>query len=114
RNGHKQDFYRWLKQHKPDVILTHDVIGKETISEWLEQEGYDIPNDIGIVKLELVHGLESTASGVAPPYKQLGSWGVDLMVNQLYTSLPMTGPHQRGVYPHGQWHSGQTTRKQPS
>lgn len=41
-------FRKWLQQEKPDVILTLYNIARY----WLEQDGWSVPNDIGLVQLE--------------------------------------------------------------
>lgn len=41
-------FRKWLRQEKPDVILTL----YNTIRHWLEEDGWAVPADIGLVQLE--------------------------------------------------------------
>lgn len=41
-------FRKWLRLEKPDVILTL----YNTIRHWLEEDGWAVPDDIGLVQLE--------------------------------------------------------------
>jgi LacI family transcriptional regulator len=72
-------FCRWVKQHRPDVVISFDSY----VPDWLTRRlGLAIPEDIGFV----VHDWRKDLSGFAGIYHQrphVAASVVDLVANQL-------------------------------
>lgn len=87
-----RSFCQWMKEHKPDAIISFD----QFIPEWVEKKlGMRIPEDIGLVVHDWVKGMEGLA-GIDHRRYHVARAAVDLVATQLMhneTGLPEV-PHQ--------------------
>ncbi|MDQ3545141.1 MAG: LacI family transcriptional regulator [Verrucomicrobiota bacterium] len=103
----KKSFRRWLKEHQPDVILTLHP----TIRDWLEEMKITVPDDIGLVHLDLHAGLKDWA-GMRQNNEQIGIAAVDMLVGQLHRNEFGPPPFQKCMFIEGTWVDGETVRAQ--
>lgn len=71
-------FARWMKEHRPDALITFDT----HVPAWLRRLGLRVPEDIGFV----AHDWTPRMTGLAGIYQQrdhLAAAAVDLVVTQL-------------------------------
>lgn len=101
-------FLAWLKKHRPEAIITVE----ERLLHWLREEGWLVPEDIGIVFLN-THTLRiPNASGTLLLNSATGENAIELLHNQLQqgeAGFPDTAKTML-TYPH--WQDGGTLRKQ--
>ena len=103
----KKSFQKWVKEHRPDVILTlHPAI-----REWLEAMKLKAPNDIGLVHLDLTDVLKGWA-GMRQNNEQIGIAAVDMLVGQLHRNEFGPPPFQKCIFIEGTWVAGTTVRPQ--
>ena len=103
----KKSFQRWVKEHRPDVILTlHPAI-----REWLEAMKLQAPEDIGLVHLDLTDVLQGWA-GMRQNNEQIGIAAVDMLVGQLHRNEFGPPPFQKCMFIEGTWVAGTTVRPQ--
>lgn len=93
----------WLKKFRPDcVICAHGGVRK-----LLEQAGRKVPDDIGLVHLNIAADVASW-SGVEELHPEIGSAAVDALVGQLRCNQRGEPEAGRHVYVPGRWHEGET------
>lgn len=78
-------FKQWMKEHKPDALISFDTY----VPEWLKQLGLRIPEDIGLVVHDWTHRMKGLA-GIYQRRDEVAAAGVDLVATQLLQ-------HERGV-----------------
>jgi LacI family transcriptional regulator len=103
----REVFERWLKQERPDVIISPDII----ISTWLEELGFNLPGDIGFIWLEAE--AARPLSGVCQHFEHVGTSAVDMLHLELLRSaygIPLFR-HALGI--DGSWIEGKTLRPAP-
>lgn len=54
------NFKKWLLIHRPDVVISHD----ETLLDWIEELGFQVPADIGFVLAAKHAEFSSRCSGM--------------------------------------------------
>lgn len=80
-NDFSQDealFRRWLKKHRPDVIISFDT----HVPGWIHNMGLRIPEDIGLVVHDWMPGMTAWA-GIDHRREYIADGAVDLLVMQL-------------------------------
>jgi LacI family transcriptional regulator len=80
----KKEFRAWLKEHTPDAIITLS----EAQLDWLKEDGYKVPEEIGFAHLDQFSPEESSSSGILQDRHLLGRVAVD-QLNLIF---------QRGAY----------------
>lgn len=103
----KKSFQRWIKKHRPDVILTLHP----RIREWLEAMKMKAPDDIGLVHLDFHAELKGWA-GMRQNNDQIGIAAVDMLVGQLHRNEFGPPPFQKCMFIEGTWVDGETVRMQ--
>lgn len=87
-----RSFCQWMKEHKPDAIISFD----QFVPEWIEHKlGMRIPEDVGLVVHDWVKGMEGL-TGIDHRRSHVARAAVDLVATQLMhneTGLPEV-PHQ--------------------
>jgi LacI family transcriptional regulator len=102
-----QRFKKWLERHKPDVILTLH----RDIKIWLEDLGYKIPRDIGLVDLE--HNPSAQEWAAMEQRNDLsGEAAVDMLISMLYNNESGIPESPRATLGSSHWVPGVTVRKQ--
>lgn len=85
-------FCEWMREHRPDAIISFD----QFIPEWIGKKlGMRIPDDVGLVVHDWVKGMEGFA-GIDHRRAHVARAAVDLVATQLMhneTGLPEV-PHQ--------------------
>ena len=99
----KPRFGAWLRRHKPEVVVGHD----SRLKEWVEAEGYRVPEDMGVVHLAVDDDVLDWA-GVHSRRREMGATAVEWLVSQMRN-------HQFGVPKtpltiliRGTWQTGRT------
>ena len=77
-NQRKEEFQRWFRRHKPDVVIGHFT---ETIG-WMEECGARVPATHGFVSLNLLYSTRPCA-GLDQQPRELGARAVELLIAQL-------------------------------
>jgi LacI family transcriptional regulator len=67
-----------IRQQKPDVVITN----KSELYDALQDDGFSIPKDLGLVHLDW-HDALANIAGMRQNNRVVGSAGVDLVVGQL-------------------------------
>ncbi len=104
---------RWLKTHKPDVVLfvhLYDVLGE--LQALLKRNGIRAPEDLGVVAVSQI--LEGTPfTGMEQNQKLMGTWAVELLVARILNQdfgIP-TNPRIEMI--ESRWVPGKTLRGIP-
>jgi LacI family transcriptional regulator len=71
-------FQRWLKTHRPDVICTL----YNSVFHWLEQSGYQVPRDIGVIQLEW-RAERPEIAGMNQHNDVVGEAAVDMLISRI-------------------------------
>lgn len=102
----KAPFLQWVKEHECDVVLSTESCAHQ----WLEEEGYCVPQDIGFAHLTMDEA--DRFSGILLNSAQTGYQAINLL-NTFMTS------GQRGIpetpltlVVDGTWQTGKTLRRQ--
>jgi len=98
-------FYAWLDNEKPDVVLANSLF----FYEWLEERGTRMPEEIGFVHLE-VNTREKAVSGVDQNHRKIGAVAIDLIISQLQKNVSGVPDSMQTVLVYGDWVEGNTTR----
>ncbi len=101
-------FLAWVKKHRPEAIITVE----ERLLHWLREEGWDVPQEIGVAFLN-THILQiPDASGTLLHNSATGESAIELLHSQLLrgdTGFPQT---VKEMLTHPDWQEGRTLRKQ--
>jgi len=100
---------RWLKEERPDSILTHD----RRIREILTRAGYRNPEDIGLVFSDL-DCAESTMAGIDQRYDLIGETATDMVIGQHHRNEKGVPPFPHTVMIEGHWVDGNIPRRRGS
>ncbi|MDF3129467.1 LacI family DNA-binding transcriptional regulator [Kiritimatiellaeota bacterium B1221] len=103
--SYRDQFYQWLDQEKPDLVISNNLF----FYEWLRERGLRCPEDIGFVHLGLTPN-ESLTSGVDQNHQQIGAAAVDLLISQLQKNQQGIPASMQTVLIYGSWIEGGTTR----
>jgi len=115
--GAERGFKSWLKRNKPDVILT---VHERDIGPWVKRIGLRVPQDIGLVHLDL-SATTYGPSGMIEPLQWagmrqnnelVGRAAVDMVIGQLHRNEYGVPPFQKGVLVSSTWTPGPTIRRQ--
>jgi DNA-binding LacI/PurR family transcriptional regulator len=99
-------FKAWVKQHRPDVIVTVHI----EILAWVKSMGLRVPEDIGIVHLDKTPEMEW--AGMEQHNRDVGRAAVDMLIGQLHRNEYGVPPFQKGTFVTSSWIFGPTVRKQ--
>lgn len=84
---HRSEFMAWVRRHRPEVILTLNSL----VVDWLQQEGYRIPEDCSVVHLALpVAPCGVVFSGVDQRSYAVGAKAVQMLAD-------LVARHETGV-----------------
>lgn len=103
------DIDRWIKLHRPDVIIGHgDEVGG------LERRGWSVPGDFGYANLNLLPSEYDRLGGIDPQARLIGEACVDLVVARLHRNELGLPEHPRMAAVSGQWHAGRSLGQCPA
>ena len=105
KEGRPPAFDRWMETYKPDAILSINPV----VREWVQEIGRSVPNDCGLVNLNVVDDVENW-SGIRENHELIGAAAVDLLIGQLSRNEIGVPRHPRKVLVPGEWHEGGTLR----
>jgi LacI family transcriptional regulator len=105
KNDHR-DFYQWIQKEKPDVVIATKPIAKTL----LEDEGYRIPDDVGLVTTSW-HPTQPEWAGINQQLEVAGATAVDLLINQMLTHHRGVPDHALTVLVDGAWTLGPSVRR---
>jgi LacI family transcriptional regulator len=80
-------FHRWLKENRPDVVISPDPV----LLRWIEEAGLRVPQDIGFVNPARAGGPDHYTS-MDENTEQIGATAVDVLVEMIHRG-------ERGVPP---------------
>jgi LacI family transcriptional regulator/LacI family fructose operon transcriptional repressor len=100
-------FSDWMEMHRPEVIITSNTQMIE-ITDWLQQHRYRIPQDIGLINLNVAENGHH--SGVCQNAPLIGATAATLLVEKLNHNERGIPTCRRTVLTEGIWHEGQTLR----
>lgn len=98
-------FTTWLERYKPDVIFTLHTV----VREWLKSAGRKVPEDVGLIQLELRRGCEEWA-GMEQHNDLTGEAAVDMLVSSLHSDDPGPPVFPRATLIGASWRDGGTVR----
>ena len=75
---HEDEFVRWFRKHKPDVVVGHHTAA----IEWMENAGAQVPATHGFVSLN-IHMRTRPCAGLDLQPRTLGSRSTELLIAQL-------------------------------
>ena len=102
-----QYFREWIETYKPDVILTLHP----NVRNWLESMDLSVPEDIGLVALE-VHKNCADWAGINQHNDIAGEAAVDMVATLLQTNEFGSATPPRATLIGGTWVDGTTVRSQ--
>ncbi|EIQ00612.1 transcriptional regulator [Opitutaceae bacterium TAV1] len=106
----REGFVAWLRQHRPDVILTIPP-HLASVRPWLQAEGLRVPADIGVATLDCM-APDDEVSGVYQEPEVIGRTAVDILAGLIQRNdLGLPG-HPQATFIRGSWVDGKTTRPQ--
>jgi DNA-binding LacI/PurR family transcriptional regulator len=100
-------FLTWIRHRRPDVI----ICGSPKILPWLREDGIRVPEDVGLIRVDL-HEEEPGYAGVNQNTALAAKSAVDLLIGQLHYGELGNPPFQKCVMIEGKWVSGSTIRQQ--
>jgi LacI family transcriptional regulator len=95
--------FRWLKNERPDVILSHYT----WLQEILTKAGYRVPEDIALALSDLENAKPNTA-GINQRYATIGETASDLVVGQHYRNEKGVPALPHTIMIDGYWVDGST------
>lgn len=102
----EKEFGGWLRQYQPDVIVcTHPEI-----KDWVERAGLIVPDQIGLVHLDLTPELKGW-SGMDQNNPLVGAFAVDLVVGQLHRNESGIPERPKCMMTESCWVPGGTLRE---
>lgn len=105
----REGLLRWVQEHQPEVILSND---SESIAVWLTEAGYSVPDDIGVVGLDVPYP-GSAWSGIYKQWEMHGERAVSLVIDLLQDSRSGLDDTPNVSLVRGVWNPGETVRPQP-
>lgn len=105
---HRPFFLRWLKAHRPGVIISMGT----WVYDWLKDAGYRIPEDIGYVDLTGDDEIKDFTR-IDPQRFLLGAAATNLLVGQIQRNEWGRPECVRFVTVPSEWREGRTTRRAP-
>ncbi len=107
--GQQAEFSRWLKKHRPDVILSNVV----SLPAMLERLNLRVPQDLGFVHLGWHAEDEGRFAGVDPHWGNAAITAGDVVVDQLNRNQFGALPFPLLTLISGTWVDGPSVRKRP-
>lgn len=104
----REDFERWFRKHKPDVVLGHNAAA----IEWMQSCGAEVPKTHGFACLN-AHMTAIPCAGLDLQPRTLGARATELLIAQLQrneTGIP-EWPSTTTIPAH--WREGRTVRTAP-
>lgn len=102
-------FQAWLDRERPDVIFTLFNI----VRRWLQDLGYSVPDDIGLIQLER-RAKQPEWAGMDQHNDITGEAAVDMLIGMIHRGETSVQKFPRATLIGPTWVDGQTVRKTDS
>ena len=99
-------FAAWIKEYKPDVVLSLHIQAKQ----WIENLGMKIPNDIGFAHLDWEPAFGDCA-GLFQDVHAVAAIAVDLVLEQVYQNERGIPKQAKTLLIKGTWIAGSTVKE---
>ena len=99
----RKEIIAWLKRYKPDVIVCHDC----RLKEWVEDAGFRVPEDVGIVHLAVDDDVLEWA-GNHSRRRKIGETAVDWLVTLMRNHQFGVPETPLNILIRGIWQGGET------
>lgn len=96
----------WVEQERPDCLLVHD----KSVRGYLEDAGYRVPGDLGVVMLDHNAANEPDFAGMNQRHGQIGAACADILVAQIHRNEKGLPAAPLTVMVDGVWVPGKTVR----
>jgi LacI family transcriptional regulator len=103
REDDPRGFHQWLRQHAPDVIITHGLEARR----WTREAGIAIPRELGLAGLG-VSGDQDEFAGVDLQTSLAGGEALNLIVNQMHLNQRGIPANRITVLVEPRWVAGRT------
>jgi LacI family transcriptional regulator len=101
----EQEFGKWYKRHRPDVVLSHN----EQMVRWIERLGHGVPETCGFVHLNTL-AQKFPCAGLDLQPQQLGARAAELLVGQVHQRETGTPAWPSSTMLVARWVEGETIR----
>ncbi len=102
----KKAFNEWILRYRPDALFTlYNVI-----IHWLEQLGFNIPEDVGVLQLEW-HASQPEIAGMHQRNDMTGEAAVDMVISQIHNNERGAPDFPRSTLISPEWRDGPSVRK---
>ncbi len=98
-------FRRWLERERPDAILTL----YNQVRSWLEQMGWRVPRDIGLIQLEW-RPTSADWAGMDQHNDVVGEAAVEMLIGMIHNSERGVPAFPRATLVGSTWVEGRTVR----
>lgn len=109
----RKDLNKWVNKHKPDVVLSPNVLHHQ----WLLEAGFDIPGDLSFASLAPAIEEEGQIAQVQVGYRKIGSTAIDLLKTKLANEQLGPSDNPAVTLIRGKWIDGnsvQATESKPA
>lgn len=103
----KQDFLKWFRRHRPDVLVGH----RTDAIEWLRETGVRVPDDVGFLNLNWNESPIPCAGLDLQAHRQ-GVVCVESVIAQIHQFEKGVPDHPKTIFIEGRWIDGPTLRRQ--
>lgn len=100
------DVVRWFEQYSPDVIIVQAPPVSD-FRRWLEVAGHRVPEDVGVVSLDL-SSQSGKVAGILQNHEAVGETATKLLIAQIQRSEQGLAEHPSTVLVNGSWVDGLT------
>lgn len=106
------EFNQWLQKEKPDVIVTrnHDHRTSHAELSWLQAAGFNVPDDISLVELNVLDS-NGPITGVIEPYHETGAASVDMLSTLIHHNTLGIPKNRVHSYLEPSWHPGNSIKE---
>jgi LacI family transcriptional regulator len=101
------DFQAWLKDSRPEVLVTLTAHEKE----WLDELGLRIPHDLDLICLN--RPFNSIYTGIEENHDTVGATALELVADQVTHNRLGTPARLRRILIAGTWVEGETLKRPP-
>jgi DNA-binding LacI/PurR family transcriptional regulator len=103
----KESFLSWFRSEKPDAIITGG--DPESVIGWVGALGLRVPNNVGVVSLDL-HVRDGSVAGINQYSEDVGAAVVNYLIGMLHRNERGQSEHEIRVHIMGNWVEGATVR----
>jgi LacI family transcriptional regulator len=102
----RKKFLEWVRDTQPDAIIAT----REFLRDWLSEAGIRVPEDIGLVLLDVVDS-GAPCAGIEHRSQTVGATAIDLLIGQLYRNDRGIPAEPKTTLIEGSWVDGPTVRE---